>query len=298
MQAWQPDRLLPGFEALELEFPDDYDGRVVATLVRLPAGAAPRGAALWVHGFAEYFFQRHVAERFAMEGYAFHALDLRKHGRSLQPHQHPNFCKSLAEYYPDITRSLDAIGEPVLLAGHSTGGLVSALYAHEGPHRDLVQALWLNSPFFDWKMPDWRRPQLHLAAALGRFFPFFSDPKALLPDYGRGLLDAGWEFDVKLKPIEGFPVYYGWLGAITDAHAKVHRGLELRCPVLAMHSDEADIVLDWRHMARWSRTLGPEVTVLAFPGAQHDVTLSRPEIREEVFRQLFAWAERAVMSPA
>jgi alpha-beta hydrolase superfamily lysophospholipase len=38
--------------------------------------------------------------------------------------------------------------------------------------------------------------------------------------------------------------------------------------------------------------------VLAFPGAMHDLTLSAPEIREELFRQLFAWAERAVMSPA
>ena len=32
--AWRPDRLLPGFEALALAAPDDYDGRVVATLVR------------------------------------------------------------------------------------------------------------------------------------------------------------------------------------------------------------------------------------------------------------------------
>ena len=78
----------------------------------------------------------------------------------------------------------------------------------------------------------------------------------------------------------------------------MHTGLDLRMPVLAMHSDEADIVLDWRHIARWSRMLGPEVTVLSFPGGMHDLTLSRPEIREEVFRQLFSWAERAVMSPA
>jgi alpha-beta hydrolase superfamily lysophospholipase len=298
MQAWQPDRLLPGFEALELEFPDDYDGRVLATLARLPAAAAARGAVLWVHGFCDYFFQRHVAERFAMEGYAFYALDLRKHGRSLRPHQHPNFCKTLAEYYPDITRSIDVIGEPVLLAGHSTGGLISALYAHEGPHGERVQALWLNSPFFDWKLPDWRKAQIHMAAALGRFFPFLNDPKALLRAYGEGLLDEGWEFDTTLKPVAGFPVYYGWLGAITDGQHKVHRGLDVRCPVLAMHSDEADIVLDWRHIARWSRTLGPDVTVLAFPGARHDLTLSRPEIRDEVFRQLFAWAERSVLSSA
>jgi len=55
---------------------------------------------------------------------------------------------------------------------------------------------------------------------------------------------------------------------------------------------EADIVLDWRHIARWSRTLGEDVTVMAFPGAVHDLVLSRPHIREEVFRQLFAWAAR------
>ena len=65
-----------------------------------------------------------------------------------------------------------------------------------------------------------------------------------------------------------------------------------------MHSDATDVVLDWRHIARWSRSLGPDVTVLAFPGGMHDLTLSRPEIREEVFRQLFSWAERAVALPA
>src|SRR5678816_2579329 len=103
IRAWQPDRLLPGFEALELPFPDDYDGAVAATLVRLPGGEAPRGAVLYVHGFADYFFQRHMAERFAAEGYAFYALDLRKHGRSLRPHQHPNFCRSVTEYYAELT---------------------------------------------------------------------------------------------------------------------------------------------------------------------------------------------------
>ena len=292
MSAWRPDSHLEGFEAHELAFPDDYDGPVVATLVRLPAPAAPRGAVLYVHGFAEYFFQRHMAERFAAEGYAFYALDLRKHGRSLRPHQHPNFCKSLAEYYADITRALDEIGEPVLLAAHSTGGLICSLYADEGERRGAVRALWLNSPFFDWRMPDWKKAQLHLAAAWGRFFPFLKDERTLRPDYVNSLLDAQWEFDLRLKPPLGFPVYFGWRGVITDAHARVRRGLQIECPVLSMHSDEADIVLDWRDIARWSRALGPRVTVLAFPGGMHDLVLSRPHIREEVFRQLFAWAER------
>src|SRR5437763_1834449 len=190
MKRWQPDRLLAGYEALELEFPADYDGPVLATLVRLPTARAERGAVLYVHGYTDYFFQRHMALRFAAEGYAFYAIDLRKHGRSLRPHQHPNFCKRIDEYYADLAKAIDVIGAPVLLAGHSTGGL------------------------------------------------------------------------------------------------------NIGCPILAMHSDEADVVLDWRHIARYSRGLGPEVTVLAFPGGIHDLVLSRSEVREEVFRQLFAWAAR------
>ena len=291
MSHWQPDRLLPGFEALELGFPDDYDGPVVATLVRLPGGEARRGAVLYVHGYTDYFFQRHMAERFAAEGYAFHALDLRKHGRSLRAHQHANFCKSIAEYYADISEAIRVIGAPVLLAGHSTGGLVCSLYAHEGELRDQVDALWLNSAFFDWRLADWKRPQLHLAAAIGRFYPFARNPEPMPRAYTESLLHE-WQFDLALKPLDGFPIYYGWIGAIADAHARVHRGLAIRCPVLSMHSDESDVVLDWRHIARYSRGLGQDVTVLAFPGALHDLVLSRREIREEVFRQLFAWAAR------
>lgn len=299
--AWQPDRLLPGFESLELAFPDDYDGRVVATLVRLPVPEAPRGAVLYVHGFIDYFFQRHMAERFAAEGYAFYALDLRKHGRSLLPHQHPCFCKDLSEYYGDITRALAEIEPGVLLAGHSTGGLLCSLYKHEGKLRDRVRALWLNSPFFEFNATGSRLVKLKIAKTLGKFFPFLNNPRAVLPAYVRSLhknWHGEWQFDLALKPLLGFPAYFGWVKAIFEAHAKVHAGLSLDCPVLSMHSDEADIVLDWKQVSRWSRTLGKDVTVLQFPGGLHDLALSRTEIRDSVFNQLFVWAARAARGGA
>lgn len=292
MSDWHADRL-EGFQAKLLSFADDYDGPVVATLVRLPQREAPRGAVLYVHGFIDYFFQRHAAVRFAQEGFAFHALDLRKHGRSLGAHQHPCFCRDIAEYFDDLTRALAEIDEPVLLAGHSTGGLICALYAREGARREQVRGLWLNSPFFEFSARGLRRAKLALGIALGRRFPFLADRRSVPPAYVKSLhRDFGgeWEFDLALKPVEGFPIFFGWLAAIRDAHARVHAGLGLQCPVLSMHSDEADIILDWREVARWSRTLAARVTVLQFPGALHDLVLSRGEIRDEVFRQLFDWA--------
>ena len=294
MAIWRPDALLPGFEALELAQPDDYEGAVCATLVRLPGGAAPRGPVLYVHGFNDYFFQRHMAERFAAEGYAFHALDLRKCGRSWRPHQHMDFCADLGEYYADIDATLREIGAPVLLAGHSAGGLLCTLYATEGARRGQVQGLWLNSPFFDWGMPNaWWRFKLRLAAALGRHFPYVATRRPVLTGYTRAM-HAEWNFDTRLKQLDGLPVYYGWIRAICRGQDRVKRGVDIACPVLAMHSDEADVVLDWREIARWSRTLGPRATVLQFPGAVHDLVLSPPAVREAVFEALFAWAERAL----
>ena len=230
----------------------------------------------------------------AAEGYAFYALDLRKHGRSWLAHQHPCFCKDLAEYDADITAAIDEIGGPVLLAGHSTGGLICSLYAARGERRDQVRALWLNSPFFDWKVTPFKRAQLGMAALTGQAFPFLNDPKALSPAYIRSIhRDFGgeWDFDLKLKPLHGFPAYFGWVGAVLAAQHKVHAGLTIQCPVLTLHSDEADIVLDWRHMAKWGRTLGPSARVLAFPGGLHDLVLSPREVREAVFSALFSWGD-------
>ena len=156
--------------------------------------------------------------------------------------------------------------------------------------------MWLNSAFFEWNASGARRRKLRVAQFLGRFAPFLNDPRAVPPAYVRSLhkqWEGEWDFDLELKPLMGFPLYSGWVRAIFAAHRKVQAGLDLKLPILSMHSDEADIILNWRHVSRWSRTLGSRVSVLAFPGALHDLVLSRREIRDEVFSQLFSWAARS-----
>ncbi len=96
------DVLGPGFESETLALPDDDEGEVVATLVRHRGPASSRRAVLYVHGFTDYFFQRELAERYVAAGLHFYALDLRKYGRSLRPHQTPNFCRDIREYFAEL----------------------------------------------------------------------------------------------------------------------------------------------------------------------------------------------------
>lgn len=82
-----------------------------------------------------------MARRYRAHGYQFYALDLRKYGRSLLPHQHPNNVRDLREYHAHIDAALVVLqveGCSVLLSGHSTGRLVAAHYAQEGQHRHSI----------------------------------------------------------------------------------------------------------------------------------------------------------------
>ena len=299
----QADVLGPEFRVETISLPPDDEGPVVATLVTLTPDHPNGRAVLHVHGFADYFFHTEYARWWADRGYTFYALDLRKYGRSLREHQTPHYVADLGEYFAEIDLAWWRITQrdghrEVIVSGHSTGGLTVPLWVRERRPSDLV-AMVLNSPWFDMQGAAWlRSPATRLAIErLGTSRPMQEIPRRVSTVYGRSLHrehSGEWDYDLTWKPLDSRPVYVGWLRAVRRGHALLHAGLDIACPVLGMHSDEADIVLDWRDCAKWSRSLGQEVTVLAFPGGQHDLVLSPAPIREEVFRQLFAWAERTI----
>src|SRR5690554_5981760 len=94
-----------------------------------------------------------MGQKFNTQGYDFYALDLRKYGRSLMEHQHPNYCIDIEEYFEEISIVLrqihEASKEKVVLLAHSTGGLITANYMNFGKEKNLVKTLVLNSPFSD-----------------------------------------------------------------------------------------------------------------------------------------------------
>ncbi len=308
---WAPDPLA-GCEATTIALPSAYDGPCVATLVRRRAAQPTGRAVLYLHGFVDYFFQAHLAAAYAEQGYAFYALDLRRYGRSIRPHQLPNTCRDLREYYAEIDRAITIIRAEhdglLVLNGHSTGGLTGALYAHEGAQRDEIGALFLNSPFFDLNADAALRVVGDVMAQVGALAPNVTLPNQISPLYAQSVhqdYHGEWAFDPRWKPIEGFPTYAGWLRAIRQGQRRLQAGLAVACPVLLMHSacsytgtvwsddfTRADCVLNVEHMRQSGPGIGRDVTLIAIENGLHDLVLSAPPVRERVFTELFTWLKK------
>ena len=291
------------------------NGDVTATLVRHRTQRTARGAILYVHGFSDYFFQRHVAEHFAARGFDFYGLDLRGYGRSLRENDIPNFATDLTVYFEELDAAVRVIRDDdehqrVVLMGHSTGGLITSLWAHERRGQDLIDALVLNSPWLELAEPRvLRTVGTAVIKAVGRFAPRRVIRPGLGSLYGRSIHvdhQGEWEFNVTWKPISGFPVLAGWLRAVRRGHAQLQRGLDVRVPVLALHSSrsllrakdwsdvvmKADTVLDVKDMVRYAPRIGRRVTVVEVQDGMHDLFLSAQPVRDQAMSEVDTWLDQ------
>lgn len=286
----------------------DYEGKVVCTIIERKADKKSTRAFLYLHGFNDYFFQDHLADWANNEGMNFYALELRKYGRSILPHQKPNDFREYHEYFEDIDKAIDFIrndekNEHLIFMGHSTGGLLAALYADEHKDKKNVDLLILNSPFFEFNVPAvLKKTFLPLMKSLGKSFPGIPSPVGLDKGYGYSLHQSHhgtWNYELKWKPDAGFKIHASWIRAIRLAHLKVQQGLDISCPVLLMYSgksvtpgnykpemQEADAVLEVADINKYGSNIGKDVEHAAFDGGLHDLLLSKKEVRNAVLEKM------------
>lgn len=310
---YQTDILGEDYQQLTLNFADDYDGKVVATLVRKKSAQATKKAVLYIHGFCDYFFQTEMAEQFNQHGYDFYALDLRKYGRSKLPHQKFYYLLDLREYDAEITKALEIIGQEnhnqVLLAGHSTGGLITTLYAAHYPDHRLIKALWTNSPFYDfYKSVIEKKVGIPLLSQVGERLPNAKFPSGLNQWYTPSLhkdFYGEWDFNLNWKPKSLPFVHLCFVNAIHKAQKEIHRGISLNIPTLIMHShqskypkkwgvdaQQSDVILDVKDMTHNAKKMKGDVQTLAIKNGLHDLVLSAPPVRKKVYEDLFSWLEQ------
>ena len=302
------DHLGPPYTSETLALRPDDEGDAVATLVHRPTARTRRRAVLHVHGFADYFFQTAAADFWVQRGYDFYALDLRKYGRSLRPHQTPNYVGDLTSYYEELDLAWERVHEHhdhVVVTAHSTGGLTVPLWLHDRGHQPA--GVFLNSPWIDMHGDAVTRVlALPVIDRIGRVRPMREVPRKTTDGYARALSDqyAGeWRVNFDWKPLLSWPVYAGWIHAVRHGQARLARGLDVRAPVLMVTSARSshattledpdlmstDVVLDVERMRRKATRIGHHVTIAQVPGAIHDVTLSPEPARSRVFDELDRW---------
>ncbi len=309
--VWAQDKLPDSlFVSHTITMPPDYEGDVVVTLTEPVDQPSSTHAVLYLHGFNDYFFQGHLADSVISWGVRFYALDLRKYGRSYRTHQKFNNVRDISEYYADIDSALVSMQElgvqQVTLVGHSTGGLIAALYVDAHPNNQMLCSVALNSPFLDMNM-GWalERLAIPVVAALGKQHPDKVLPVEFPPYYGHSLhQDAKgiWEYNLDWKPHVAPSVNQGWIRAIYLAHQKIKRRLAIPYPVLVMHSDSSvnpvewseaiyttDAVLDVVDIERYAHYLGEHVTTATVPDGVHDLALSKIAARRRYFSLLKSW---------
>ena len=320
MPDWKAD-VLPGYwqHTMALGADPEGEGELVATLVRRGEHDSSTGhAVLLVHGFTDYFFNTELADHFAARGFAFYAIDLHKCGRSGRESQTPHFTTDLARYDLELGHALNIIAATspaeVLVYGHSAGGLIVSLWLDRLRHGGLIDrkrigGLVLNSPWLDLQGPSILRaaPTRAALGAVSRVNKRLVVRPPSEGGYGSSLhrdYHGDFDYDLKWKPVGGFPVTTGWISAIRRGHAKLHRGLNIGVPNLILRSDRSvrevkdpeaiqrgDAVLDVEQIARWAGCIGNRTTIVPIVDAKHDVFLSVPDARQAAYDELDRWLD-------
>ena len=331
-QAEWTDDVLAGYVQTTRALGADPDGEgdLFATLVRSADPTPSPRAVLALHGYTDYFFNAELADHFAAAGWRFYGLDSHRCGRSWRAGQTPHFTTDLARYDRELEWAMAMItaenpgaagpatsdtAAATVVYGHSTGGLVAALWLDRVRKRGDtatmgIAGLVLNSPFLDLNGPAILRTRA-TSTAIGAV------SKVSKTRVVRGSGSGGYgqtlhrqyhgEFDYNLqwKPVGGFPVTVGWIHAIRRGQATLHQGLDIGVPNLVLRSDHSvaesaetdvlqrgDAVLDVAHISRWAGCLGNRTTSVPIKDAKHDVFLSLAEPRAAAYAELDRWLEQ------
>jgi alpha-beta hydrolase superfamily lysophospholipase len=258
-----------------------------------------RGTVLIVHGLGEHIGRyEHVAAQLLRGGWHVVGYDQRGHGASEGPRgrlHHPD------DLLRDLALVIDAVRVrlrgPLLLLGHSMGGLVAArmvaasLDTKPPKWHRAVDALVLSSPALDAGLGG---AQKLLLALLGRIAPNFAVGNGLKPAWisrdpavVEAYIDDPLVHDRVAPKLVRFIVESG---AFVRAHAA-----RWRVPTLLIYAGSDRCVAPSGSAAFAAAAPADVVSAQAFPALYHEI-FNEPE-QASVFAVLGAWLARAPSRP-
>lgn len=260
----------------------------------LPEGLRLRGVVILVHGLGEHAGRYDaVAKRLNGWGFAVRGYDQHGHGESGGNRGSMPTANRLLDDLGDIidsTRLRMPRGAPLILLGHSLGGLVVARFVSE--NRRPVEGLVLSSPALD---PGLSAVQKLLLATLPRVAPNLTVSNGLDPaflSHDPAVVEA-----YRRDPLVHDRVS-GRMGRfIADAGpATVARASQWKVPTLLMYAGDDRLVNPSGSRAFAARAPANVVTTKCFDGMYHELfNETDPEPVYDVLRQ---WLDAGVAPPA
>ena len=251
---------------------------------------SPRGVVVIAHGLGEHSGRYgNLIELMKGKGISFYALDHRGHGRSGGRRGHVD---SWMDFIYDLKLYVNFVKDdnkktPMILLGHSMGGLIACNYALTYP--DDIDALILSSGAFIFavKLPAWKES---LARSLSKYMPTLAMSNGLNPadlSHDRETV-VSYMSDPLVHDRATARLYTEFLTASQECLA---RAKELRIPMLVFHG-RSDRIVDYKGSERIyesAPTARKDKSLYVFPNLFHETMNEAEKDRERVLDIVSRW---------
>jgi len=235
----------------------------------LPEGA-PRAIVIIAHGKDEHIGRYgHVVKALTDGGFAVFGHDHRGHGRS-------DGSRGVIKRFDDYIDDLDLLIEyahdrdpqrPIVLLGHSMGGLIATRYAIA--HQSKLDALILSGPalLVAESTPGWQKL---LILTLGKFFPSRPVPTSTPATLSR---DPEVNRQFLLDPLcNNGPTQMGFVRELYLAAQDTRpRTVVLDLPLLVMHGEADQLTSPRGSQYCFDHAVSTDKTIKFWPDAHHEI---------------------------
>jgi acylglycerol lipase len=254
----------------------------------------PWASMVLVHGLAEHCGRyEHVGAQFARGGLDVHGFDLRGFGGSGGRRASIDRWSQLHDDLEERVVAVRSIASnrPLVLLGHSMGGLIALGYVLDG--RARPDLLILSAPAISAKIPLWQRA---LVASLRRVTPDLSLSNRLDPDDLSCIATVGEDYVA--DPLNHHKSTVRFAHAAFGEQRRVAAALDrLTIPTLVVHGADDEIVPTEASAPLEGR---PGVTRKVYPGLRHELhnEVQGPQVVSEELAWIRDRISRIHTSPA
>lgn len=256
--------------------------------VKIDELANPKGVVIMNHGFSEHLGRyEHLARFLYNNGYNVIRYDLRGHGKSTSKR---GYLSDYQEFIKDCDTIVDYAkftfpNLPIVMIGHSMGGLVSVNYALK--HQDKIDRLVLSGPAL-YDLPKSKGINGIALSVMGTLLPKFviSNPIGDEICSVKEVVEANKSDPLVLKKVSAGMLYqFLKKGA---SYIKEHQS-EISLPLLILHGGDDIIVPQEISESFFREVTSIDKQRIVYPGLYHEIFNENEN--NSIFETIRTWLE-------